>query len=91
MKNLSPDELKLKILVTIQTLTPPNVMECSTQEVCALMAEDSVKREVRSVASLIGAFKAQGLVLDRRYMQRHLWKLTAKGRQYVHDHHRSGK
>ena len=85
---ISYAEYKLTILKTIQTLTPPQVMECSTQEVCALMAE-VIRIDPRVIASLIGGFRREGLVIARRYMQRNLWKLTAKGRQFVHDH--SGK
>lgn len=78
-------EYKLTILKTIRTLTPPKVMECSTQEVCALMAEDRIRIDARVVASLIGGFRREGLVVARRYLQRNLWKLTAKGLQYIHD------
>jgi hypothetical protein len=76
-------DLKFHILRAIRTLTPPNVMECSTQEVCALMAEDGVKRDVRSVASLVGALCVGGYVVSRLYMQRKLWKLTARGRHFL--------
>lgn len=83
------NNLSLTILRAIRTLTPPNVMECSTQEICALMAEDGIKRDVRSVASLIGGFKRDGLVISRTYMQRKLWKLTAQGKRWLAEHDRA--
>lgn len=86
---LTLDQTKTAILKAVGTLTPPNVMECSTQEVCALMAEDSVKRGVRSVASLLGGMKKEGLVTSRAYMQRKLWKLTAEGKRQANGKHRA--
>lgn len=77
------DDLKRDILKAIDTLTPPNCMECSTQEVIALMAEDGRRLDIRSVASYIGQYRTEGIVTNRRYLQRNLWRLTAAGKRWL--------
>lgn len=81
-------DIKFRILRAIGTLTPPNCQECSSQEVAALLFEDGVVRNVRSVATLIRGYKNEGLILSRHYMQRQLWKLSAKGARVVKEFER---
>jgi len=75
--------LHVKILSIITMLTPPNCMECSTQEVQVNLLEDGTKLSVRGLASHLGNLRARGLIKSRLYAQRHLWKLTGEGKRWL--------
>jgi hypothetical protein len=75
--------LKQDILQTISILTPPRCTECSTQEIHANISEDGYTIAMHGVAFLLGRYRIEGVVKSRLEVQRHLWRLTAKGRQWL--------